>query len=262
MVSALNPCVQCLWIQQRFCVDVCNSVGNSICGDLFPLLYEIVGFSKFSVKHPHMENIEVVVNIFYRALRSVIPAHFHKRSRLWGSSLTLRALRADECKTVYSAAAPAHRLICGINTHLDGRGPRLHTQSDLWSKRWPSAKLKTQRNETFHPHTLTHWSVDSHVWWRAWPGCRDHTHISPALPGNNCVTRSREGGIIIHTHSHHETGEICVNSKWLYKFRRTNKGGQKRCLWLWLTLYATRRSDGCFQTQSVPSLSGPQGLPV
>lgn len=46
----------------------------------------------------------------------------------------------------------------------------------------PSARLKTCRRH------LVHWSVDSHVWWRAGPGCLDHSHISPTLPGNNCRT--------------------------------------------------------------------------
>lgn len=110
----------------------------------------------------------------------------------------LSALRVDDYKSVCSAAAPADERIYNMKTHLDGGGGG---GSDLWDDcdlqpNWKHAE--TEKRETC-------WSVDSHVWWRAGPGCQDHQHISPALPGNNCVTRSREGqaGTIIQSNTQH-----------------------------------------------------------
>lgn len=84
---------------------------------------------------------------------------------------------------------------------------------------------------------VSHWSLGSHVWWRVGPGCLDHPHISPALPGNNCVTRSTEGQAKAanqpNTHTHTRTQRQETNSNRGYDTCSTvtkhEKFGGKTC---------------------------------
>lgn len=144
------------------------------------------------------------------------------------------------------------------------RGPNLDTQSELWSVRRlePLAKVKAcrEREKKVNKHPC-HWSLDSHVWWRGGPSCLAHQHISPALPGNNCMTQRSEGQANqltqagnstsamwditgCHKTSFHKTRE---SQKWFYS--EEIRGGD-----IWLTLCASHRSGGCSQIQSCPSL--------
>lgn len=78
---------------------------------------------------------------------------------------------------------------------------------------------------------VTHWSSDSHVWWRAGPSCLAHPHISPALPGNNCVTQRSEGQArtVIQPSRHTQPGTSQGMSHTLnnHKTRRSQKNCER-----------------------------------